>query len=198
MPISYRQAQITKQLHAGFVLFCFLREVGKTPTRNSGGFRTRWMLACLEKILVYCLFMLSSFSAEGMSSTETIKYAHLCSPELARSPSPCPTEMGMTVRKESGWVHDRPVASHLILCPPAHTASLITSSAVPTPQGQAVQGQKAELKKTEVTATTPTGICLELFIRRDEWQRTCLIWLVYFMHSLLIAAETGMLNATFK
>lgn len=35
----------------------------------------------------------------------------------------------------------------LVFCTPTHTASLITSSAVPTPQGQAVQGQNVELKK---------------------------------------------------
>lgn len=53
----------------------------------------------------------------------------------------------MTVIRQSGDSTANLWVPKLVFCTPAHTASLITSSAVPILQGEAVRGQNAELKK---------------------------------------------------
>lgn len=73
----------------------------------------------------------------------------LNSSEMAVFASPYLTEVEMAVIRQSGDSSVNVLVPNLVFCTPALTASLITSSAVPTPQGQAAQGQNAELKRSD-------------------------------------------------
>lgn len=61
----------------------------------------------------------------------------------------------VTVIRQSGDSMANLQVPKLVFCTPAHTASLITSSAVPTLQGQAVQGQNVELIKRSDSRQPP-------------------------------------------
>lgn len=73
------------------------------------------------------------------------------------SASPYLIEVEMTVIRQSGDSTANLWVPKLEFGTPAHTASLITSSAVPTLQGQAVRGQNAELKKRSDSRQPPQG-----------------------------------------
>lgn len=66
---------------------------------------------------------------------------------VATSASEYLIEIEMTVIRQSGDSTANLWVPKLEFCTPAHAASLITFSAVPTPQGQTVLGQNAELQK---------------------------------------------------